>query len=132
MVSGRSKSSAWEKVYFENKKRRDKCKELGIECEVEKIRLKQLNKDFDESFNTFGKYLGKFHSYVSFKQKHPYAEIHPDFEHEVTPVTILDNEKNEMKYYLPDCDSRSAQILSKFRNVQVKNREALLARRINT
>ena len=81
------------------------------------MRSKQLTKDFDEEFNTFGKYLAKFHSYVTFKQKHPYADTHPDFEHEVTPVTILNRETKQMNYYLPDQESRSVQILNKFRTV---------------
>ena len=42
----------------------------------------------------FSKYMSKFHSYVGFKQRHPYAEKHPDFENEVTPVTVLDQESN--------------------------------------
>ena len=61
--------------------------------------------------------MKKLHSYVGFKQKHPYAETHPDFEHDVTPVTVYDPYNNTMNTYLPDEESRSAQILSKFKTV---------------
>ena len=78
------------------------------------------------------KYMSKFHSYVGFKQKHPYSEAHPDFEHEVTPVTILDKESNTMNCYLPDTQSRSTQILTKFRTLQriERKRAAVIAQKL--
>lgn len=101
-IGGSSSLDEEMKAYLDQKKRREDLRRLIIDCSSHQIRSKQLTKDFDEEFNTFGKYLTKFHSYITFKQKHPYADTHPDFEHEVTPVTILDSETKQMKYYLPD------------------------------
>ena len=55
------------KAYLDQKKRREDLRRLIIDCSSHQIRSKQLTKDFDDEFNTFGKYLAKFHSYVTFK-----------------------------------------------------------------
>lgn len=46
--------------------------------------------------------MNRYHNYIDFKEDHPYAGTHPDFENEVTPVTMVDKEGNEMQCYLPD------------------------------
>jgi len=92
----------WTKAYNETSKRREDLRRLIIDCSTQQIRSRQLNKSFDEDITQFDQYLRKFRNYVDFKQKHPYAGTHPDFENEVTPVTVLDHEKNEMHYFLPD------------------------------
>ena len=71
----------------------------------------------DEEIYQLGRYLGKYQTYIDFKQDHPYAGSHPDFEQEVTPVTVLDHDANSMKCYLPDEQSKSAHILTKFKTV---------------
>ena len=55
------------KAYLDQKKRREDLRRLIIDCSSHQIRSKQWTKDFDDEFNTFGKYLAKFHSYVTFK-----------------------------------------------------------------
>ena len=54
--------------------------------------------------------MNKFHSYIDFKQSHPYAGTHPDFENAVTPVTEILDEQNKarMECFLPDRESKSA------------------------
>ena len=56
----------------------------------------------DEEIYQFGRYLNKYQGYIEFKQEHPYAGSHPDFENEVTPVTVLDHDVNKMQCYLPE------------------------------
>lgn len=90
---------------------------LIIDCSAQQIRAKQLNEDFDHELNNFNKYMSKLNTYIDFKQRHPYAGTHPDFEREETPVTVLNAHEGVMHCYLPDQHSKAATILTKFRTV---------------
>lgn len=92
----------WSKAYAVTSKRRAILRGLIIDCSAQQIRGKQLRKDFDDEIKQFDRYLNKYQNYVTFKEDHPYAGSHPDFENEKTPVTVLDHAINKMKCYLPD------------------------------
>ena len=45
--------------------------------------------------------MNKFSRYVDFKMNNPYAENHPDFELDETPITVVDWNNSKLNSYQP-------------------------------
>jgi hypothetical protein len=108
-------SEDWERNYYENKKRRNDLRKLIVNCGAYQLRSKNQIRNFEVRCSEFDNYMVNLKKYINFKEEHPYAENHPDFELDHTPVVSFSKTlKGKINMFNPAIDSRSSRIIQKY------------------